>query len=200
VDLHRTLVVGPFGLWIDLDELFAGTALFSVGGRTLRRLDDSSLFLHACIHASLGWWPPLLMPVRDVAQVASSAKVDWGVVAERTRRWRLSSVVRHALETASDMLGAAVPEEAGSVMAIKPRRGEVRALNAYITDRRQRGGTAVSVLRAIPSLRGKLAYARALLFPSRDFLAARQRNGRPSYLRRLAIPVRWFTGRHRRVS
>lgn len=140
------------------------------------------------------------MPVRDVAQVASFAKIDWNVVAERTRRWRLSSVVRHAFETASNILGATVPEEAGSVMTIKPRRGEVRALNAYITDRRQRGGTAVSVLRAIPSLRGKVAYARALLFPSRDFLVARQQNGRHSYLRRLAVPVRWFTGRRRRVS
>jgi hypothetical protein len=200
VDLHRTLVVGPFGLWIDLEELFAGTALFTVGGRTLRRLDDSSLFLHACVHASLGFWPPRLMPVRDVAQVAWFANVDWDLVAERTRRWKLAPVVRHAFETVADRLGAPIPEEAGSVMTIRPRRGEVRALNAYITDRRQRGGTAVSVLRAIPSIRGKLAYARALLFPSRDFLVARQRNGRPSYLRRLAVPVRWFTGRRRRVS
>jgi hypothetical protein len=200
IDLHRTLVVGPFGLWIDLDELFAGTTSFSLGGRSLRRLDDTSLFLHACIHASLGWWPPLLMPVRDVTQVASYAKVDWDLVAQRTRRWRLAAVVRHALETASETLGAAIPDEAKSVLAIEPRRNERRALNAYITDHRGRGGTATSTMRAIPGLRAKAAYVRALLFPSRDFLAARQRNGRASYLRRLAIPIRWLTGRRRRVS
>jgi hypothetical protein len=197
VDLHRTLVVGPFGLWIDLDELFSGTASLDVGGCSLRRLDDTSLFLHACIHASLGWWPPLLMPVRDVAQVATSAEVDWDLVAERTRRWRLAAVVRHALETASRVLGAGIPDEAKSVLAIEPRRKERRALNAYITDRRGRGGTATSTIRAIPGLGAKAAYVRALLFPSRDFLAARQRNGRPSYLRRLAIPIKWLArGRH----
>jgi hypothetical protein len=200
IDLHRTLVVGPFGLWIDLDELFAGTTSFSLGGRTLRRLDDASLFLHACIHASLGWWPPLLMPVRDVAQVASYARVDWDLVAERTRRWRLAAVVQHALRTASEILGAPVPEEARAVIAIQPRRKESRALSAYTTNRRQRGGTATSTLRAIPGIPAKIAYARALLFPNRAFLSARQRNGRPSYLRRLAIPVKWLTGKRRGVS
>jgi hypothetical protein len=197
IDLHRTLVVGPFGLWIDVDELFTGTDPFILGGRTLRRLDDASLFLHACVHASLGWWPPLLMPVRDVAQVASYAEVDWDLVAERTRRWRLATVVRHAVETASDLLGASFPEEAMALSAIPSRRRERRALDAYITNKRQRGGTATSTIRAIPGLPAKIAYARALLFPDRAFLSARQRNGRPSYLRRLAIPIRWLTRRHR---
>jgi hypothetical protein len=197
VDLHRTLVVGPFGLWIDLDELFSGTDSFSVGGRVLRRLDDTSLFLHACIHASLGWWPPLLMPVRDVAQVASYGNVDWNLVADRTTRWRLAAVVQHALKTASDILGASFPERALALMAIPSRRRERRALDAYITNRRSRGGTATSTIRAIPGLPAKIAYVRALLFPNRAFLSARQRNGRPSYLRRLAVPIRWLTGARR---
>jgi hypothetical protein len=200
VDLHRTLVVGPFGLWVDPDELFAGTAPFSLGGRTLRRLDDTSLFLHACMHASLGWWPPLLMPVRDVAQVASYAKVDWDLFAERTRRWNLTAVVRHAFETASQTLGATFPDESKSVLAMQPRRRERRALDAYITNRRGRGATATSTIRAIRGLGAKAAYVRALLFPNRDFLAARQGNSRPSYLRRLAIPIRWLTRKRRRVS
>jgi hypothetical protein len=199
IDLHRTLVVGPFGLWIDLDELFRGTAPLSVGGRVLRRLDDASLFLHACMHASLGWWPPLLMPVRDVAQVSSSARVDWDVVAERTQRWRLAGVVRLAFKTAQETLGASVPPEARAVMAIQPRRKEVRALTAYTTNRRQRGGTATSTLRAIPGIRAKAAYVRALLFPNRQFLSARQRTARGSYLRRLAVPIRWLVRSRRRA-
>lgn len=200
VDLHRTLVVGPFGLWIDLDELFTGTAPLNVGGRLLHRLDDESLFLHACIHASLGWWPPLLMPVRDVAQVASFGDVDWDLVAARTRRWRLAAVVRHALTTASDFLGASFPQEAKALKAIPSRRSERRALDAYITNKRQRGGTAISTIRAIPGLPAKIAYARALLFPDRAFLSARQRNERGSYLRRMAVPIRWIIERRRRVS
>jgi putative nucleotidyltransferase-like protein len=200
VDLHRTLVVGPFGLWIDLDELFAGTAPFSLGGRILRRLDDTSLFLHACVHASLGWWPPRLMPVRDVAQVVSYANVDWDLVVERTRRWRLAAVVRHAFETAAQTLGTSSPIEAKSVLAMEPRRKERRALDAYITNRRGRGATATSTLRAIPGLGAKVAYMRALLFPNRDFLVVRQPGGHPSYLRRLAIPIRWLTRKRGSIS
>jgi hypothetical protein len=140
------------------------------------------------------------MPIRDVAQVASSAKVDWDLVAERTHHWRLAAVVRYALDLASGTLDASIPEDAKAVLAIRPRPREMRAMAAYTTDRRKRGGTAISTLRAIPSLRGKMAYVRALLFPNRDFLEARQPNLRPSYLRRLAIPVRWLTGRRRRIS
>jgi hypothetical protein len=199
IDLHRTLVVGPFGLWIDLHELFEGTQVFSVGGRTLRRLDDAGLFLHACVHASLGWWPPLLMPVRDVAQVALMESLNWELIAQRARRWRLAAVVRHSFETVSETLGVPPPAEARALSRITFGRKERRALSAYITERRGRGGMALSTLRAIPGLRGKAAYVRALLFPTRDFLSVRQRNGRPSYLRRLAIPIRWLTRGRRRV-
>ena len=44
------------------DELFEDVATFRVGGRTLRRLGDTMSLLHACVHASLGARPPLLVP------------------------------------------------------------------------------------------------------------------------------------------
>src|SRR5919108_1697202 len=97
IDLHRTLVIGPFGLWARPDELFRRATTFELGGRTLRRLDDTALLLHACMHASLGWRPPLLWTLRDVAQVAWSGRVDWDELADLARRWRLRAVVRHAL-------------------------------------------------------------------------------------------------------
>ncbi|HZD79761.1 MAG TPA: nucleotidyltransferase family protein, partial [Actinomycetota bacterium] len=34
VDLHRTLVLGPFGLWIDPEELLDRRVTFELGGRT----------------------------------------------------------------------------------------------------------------------------------------------------------------------
>src|SRR5437879_3101885 len=51
LDLHRTLVVGPFGLWLEPDELFEHAILFHLWGRELRRLDDTALVLHACLNA-----------------------------------------------------------------------------------------------------------------------------------------------------
>lgn len=193
LDLHRTLVLGPFGLWMDPAELFDRAIPFSVGGRVLRRLDDTTLLAHVCMHAVLGWKPPLLLPLRDVAQVARVGRVDWTLLSELARRWRLAAVLRYAFEASSELLGAVLPEESAELLRYRPRRGERRALEAYTTDRRDRGGTALSTVRAIRGIRGKVAYIRSMLFPDRAFLAARaHRPGRPSHVGRLMVPVRWM--------
>ncbi|MGH2579345.1 MAG: nucleotidyltransferase family protein, partial [Actinomycetota bacterium] len=94
IDLHRTLIPGPFGQWIDPEELILQTVSFSLGGRSLRRLNDTALLLHACLHASLGARPPLVLPVRDVAQVIASSQLDWELLAAWLKRWRLHAVLR----------------------------------------------------------------------------------------------------------
>lgn len=195
VDLHRTLVLGAFGLWIEPDRLFDHTVEFRLGGRSLRRFDDTMLLLHACMHASLGLWPPLTLPVRDVAQVAWFGEIDWDQLVSRARQWRLGVVAQHAFRMAEEMLGVPMPETAKLVEGIKPRRRERRALEAYTTERRRRGGTARGALVAIPGLRAKLAYLFGLLFPSRSFLAARKREGQTSYWRRWMVAAQWFAGR-----
>jgi hypothetical protein len=197
VDLHRTLVLGPFGLWIPPEELFRHTTSLVLGGREVRRLDDEALLLHACIHASLGWHPPLLMPLRDVAQVARSGHVDWGAVADLARRWRLQAVLRHAFETSATTLGVAMPPEALRVIRTEASHTERRVLRAYTSGRRSRGGTAISTLRAIPGVRAKAAYLRALLLPGREFMDVRSGPGTLSYFRRWMTPVRWFVAGRR---
>lgn len=192
IDLHRTLVIGPFGLWIQPDELFDATEELTIGGRSLRRLDDTAAFMHACVHAALGALPPLLMPLRDVVQIASIGRPDWDRVRALAKRWRLGPVVGHALGAASDLLGARLPSQASSIRDDAWPRRERRALLAYTTARQRRGGRAVATMRAIPGLRSKAAYVRALGLPDRTFLAARQRTGRGSYLRRWAVPFRWL--------
>lgn len=198
VDLHRTLVLGPFGLWMRPEELFATPDVFELAGRRFRRLDDTALLVHACMHASLGWLPLLLLPVRDVAQVVWNSQVDWDLFADRVRRWRLGAVVRHSFETASALLGAALPPETGSFAAARTKRRERRALSSYTSDRRSRGGTALSTFKAIPGIRGKTAYARAMLLPQRGFVEARSANRRASYLRRWRIAASWLKPRPRK--
>lgn len=193
LDLHRTLVAGPFGQWIDPAELLRGTVSFSLGGRSLRRLDDTRRFLHACVHAVLGFAPPLLLPLRDVAQTGHSGSVDWELAASLARRWRIAAVVGEALGAAREALGVPAPPGAEALGALPVGRGERRALSAYLGPRRFRGGPAVETLRAIPSVPGKVAYLRALLLPSREFLAARAPWGRrPGYLTRWTTPLRWL--------
>lgn len=194
VDLHRTLVLGPFGLWMEPDELFVREAHFEVGGHRLRRLDDTAALLHACMHASLGFSPPLYLPLRDVAQLVLGAGVDWELLHEWARRWKLRAVMRHALAAAADTLGATLPPEARAFMVAEVSRQETRALHSYTTSRRRRGGRTLSTMQAIPGARSKIAYAAGLLFPSREFLAHRAGDdGVPSYLRRWVIPIRWLS-------
>ena len=192
LDLHRRLVLGPFGLWMDPEPLFDRTATVQVGGRTLRRLGDTDLLLHACIHAALGWSPPLPMPVRDVAQIATSVPMDWDLLAASARLWRLTVVVDHALRTASEATGWEPGDEARRLMTAAATPQEQRALHAYTGDRRWRGATALSSVRAIPGVRSKLAYVSTLVYPSREFLSARSAGSHGSYLTRWATALRWL--------
>lgn len=198
IDLHRRLVLGPFGMWLDTDALFARTVAFEVAGRGFRRLDDTAMLLHACMHASLGWWPPLLMPVRDVAQIAAHGDIDWNVLWEDAAKWRLGAVVAHAFGLVEGELGLPTPPEAARFTAIRAPRRERRVLAGYTSGRRERGGTEWSTLWALPGIRAKAILVRDLLFPGKEFLAARAPKGaRPSYLHRWATPVRWLRGRAR---
>jgi hypothetical protein len=196
VDLHRTLVLGSFGHWMHPEELFERTIPFSLAGVPLRRLDDTAMVLHACVHAALGFQDPLLMPVRDLAQVASLGKVDWDELGRWAARWKLSGVIAHAFDEAERLIGFEQPAEVAGVRAIPIGRRERRALDAYTTGLRARGGTARSSVWAVPGIRQKVELLRALLFPDPAFLAARTEEGtRPSYVRRWTVPIRWLLRR-----
>lgn len=195
IDLHRTLALGPFGLWIDPEELLDRRMSFLLGGRLLPRLDDTGHVLHSCVHAVLGSWPPLALALRDVAQTAQSPNVEWEVLAGWARRWRLNAVIRRAFESVSSALNVELPEEARAFMAVKPGLLERRALGAYTTSSRQRQMPLLALL-AIPGIGSKAAYLRALILPGRAFLAARTAPGSgPSYLRRWLVPIRWVAPR-----
>jgi putative nucleotidyltransferase-like protein len=195
LDLHRRLVLGPFGLWMDPEPLLARTGTFELAGRRLRRLGDTDLLLHACMHASLGWSPPLPIPVRDVVQIATSLAVDWDLLAGSASRWRLTAVLAHALATAAGTTGWQPCDEARRLMATAAGARERRALRAYTSDRRGEGATTLSALAAIPGVRPKLAYVSALACPSRAFLTARSAGGRTSYLARWVVALRWLARR-----
>jgi len=195
VDLHRTLVLGPFGLWIDPEELLERREPFLLAGRKLSRLDDTGMLLNVAMHASLGWWPPRLVPLRDVVQVTNAGQVDWRVLGRWCEPWHLSAVLDRAYSLTASTLGTATPIELSRISRSVPA-AERKALERYEGSRRAAGGTALATLRAIPDVRSKAAYVAALAFPGREFLEARTKPGRrPSYLRRLGVPARWIRSR-----
>jgi hypothetical protein len=199
IDLHRTLVLGPFGLWMEPDELFDRTASFELGNRTLRRLDETALLAHACVHASLGMRQSLLISFRDVAQAAESPSVRWDSILDWAARWKLRPVLRNAFKRTADGFGMGWPTVLNPLLESEPSKSERMVIGAYTGDRRSRGGTAITTLRALSGPRSKAAYIRNLCFPSSDFVKARNgSNSRLSYLRRWAIPIHWALGRRSR--
>jgi len=198
VDLHRTLVLGPFGLWVDPEELMDRRQTFDLAGRKISRLDDTGMLLNVAMHASLGRSEARLVPLRDVAQVVKSGRVDWDVLASWARRWHLTAVLQDAFSTSSRVLDAAVPEGTRALLAPEAPRSEVRALEAYQGERRFLGGTPVMTLRAIPGLGSKAAYVWALAVPDQKFLRARANGAeKATYRRRWSIALHWALGRLR---
>lgn len=196
LDLHRTLAEAPFGLWIEPERLFEHTSSFALGGVELSRLDDTTAFLHGCVHASLGS-RQLLLPLRDVAQIAFTGDVDWDLAATLAERWRLRSVVRHAVGSVREKLGIELPVQANTIGRGPRSRTEERALTIFTTSRRDNGGEAIAALWGLPGVRRKAAYVRALVLPERRFLQAR---GQRSYASRWLIPLRWMPSWNRSSS
>lgn len=186
LDLHRTFVSGPFGLTVGLPDLFARSTPFAVGGVNLLALGPEDRFLHACFHAALGDIPPRLLALRDVVQILLHTPFSVDEVRERATRWRAEPVVARAVSLAWETLRIAdvVPL---SVWARRYRvdREQQRSLRVYTDHLSTYSAQAASALWALPTLSERAAYARALLFPDRAYLAERDRG----YLRRMRRSV-----------
>jgi len=186
VDLHRTLALGPFGLWLRPEHLIAGSVELALRGAPLRRLSDTHTLIHVCLHAALGRTPPLLLPLRDVLQVAYRGTIDWDELRELAGRWRLSAPLGWAFRTASETLGVPLPRAVLDLDLPHPSLRERLALRASVTDRRDAGGIELATLLAIDGISGKAAYLRAMLVPDRAFRVARASDGPPRWARPLA--------------
>lgn len=184
VDLHRTLVLGPFGQWIDGDELMRHTATFDLGGRSLPRLDDTGALLNVALHAALGWADPRLTPIRDCAELGARGSIDEERLEGWAQAWRLGAALERAGELVVSRLGVSAPTVLAGRQPVRTR--ERRLLEAYGSGDR-RLALPLSTLRAIPGLRAKATYGWSLAFPSRVFLHAR--SGRSSRIRRFVVPL-----------
>jgi hypothetical protein len=170
VDLHRTLAAGPFGVRIDAHVLHTSTDTFELAGTTMRRLDDTGLLLHSCIHAALGDDPPSLHAIRDVVQTAALPGVSWEWFAEQVERWRLVAVVDRAFGLVRRTLGITI--DAAGELALRPAPDEVRLVGAYRRAERTSGSLTLETFRAIDGWGSKAAFARSVALPSRSFVRA----------------------------
>lgn len=196
IDLHRTFVLGPFGLHIDLRDLWLTSSPFEIGGRTLHALGREERFMHACYHAALGQSVPRLVPLRDIAEMLIFGDLDEARVHELISRWAAAPVIARAVRLAWETLGVtvAVPLSAWA-LAYQPGPRERRALSVYTSGRNSYSAKSWAALRAIPRVRDRVAFVSALTFPQQSYLEDHQQRG---------VVVRWWRAaaglRDRRVT
>jgi hypothetical protein len=174
LDLHRTFVQGPWGVLINLDDLWDDGEEFNVAGRTLRALSRPTRFMHACYHAALGDWPPRLSSLRDIAQMLLVTGQNERDLRALTASWGAEAVLAVAVSDAWSLLSIA-ESTATSVWArvhLPTARDEAR-LAVYRHGRRTSTAQVVSALPAISRLRDKAAFLHALMLPEAQYREGR---------------------------
>ena len=170
IDLHRTLVVGPYGLWIDVQQIFSKTPEFvRIAGAEVPTLDANLSFLYSCYNAALADDPPRLAAVRDVAQIALQGQVDVAAAMTTATEWRGSSVVARAVRLVEEYVGCDLKQP-----GLEPRDSRIHRI--LIRSYRGAGRGYSSQLAGVVAVRGarmRLAYLRAIVRPQKAYLEAR---------------------------
>ncbi len=183
IDLHRTFVMGPFGLRLSLERLWETSSSYELGGVTLQALAPEARFLHACYHAALGGTRPRLSPLRDVAQIALGHDLDLGTLHELIQVSGGEPVVSRAVRTAWYELALADVLAISAWADVLPEDDRARADLAVYGTGSSYAAKSLAAVRAVPSLREKAAFLLALTLPQRSYVG-RGDTGRLDRLRR----------------
>jgi hypothetical protein len=183
IDLHRTLAPVPFGPLIHVDDLFATTVSASIGGMAVPVLDAESTLVHVSLHAVLSG-PVRLMTLRDVAQVLPRA--DPGRTVDLATRWSVAAPTASAIDLAHRTFGLPPSELGDWAHGYRRSPRDERLLRPF--ERRGRAAlpTVATTVRELPGVRARLAYAHAIVMPSRRYLRHRARSRR-AFLRRALV-------------
>ena len=176
IDLHRTFVLGPFGLTIDLPAVFEQRRQFALAGRLLDTLPAEETFVHVCLHTALGDWPPRLVPMRDVAQMLTTPSLDLDRVRELATTWRVNAPLAWSIDYVWRTFALPPHPLVAWAQSYQPTAAERRRLALYMSPHRSYPRMALASTRVVPGITAKLAYLRALAMPERDYVLARERN------------------------
>lgn len=180
VDLHRTLAAGPFGLMVDLDDLWVSPEQFELAGRPASALPPERRLLHACFHAALGDPVPRLSALRDIAEMTHGerSRIEWTAVRDLASRWQAEAVVARAVELTWSALCLAESEVSIWAARYEPSRRERRRLVTYTDPDMGYPARSMAAVGAIPRIGDKVRFLVALGWP-----ADRSRSGRGSWSR-----------------
>jgi hypothetical protein len=165
VDLHRTFVMGPLGLQVRQDELWAAPETFMLAGRTIKALPSGHRLIAACYNAVVGDRNPRLSTLRDIVQLMLSGEVGTRDAVDLAAGWRASHVLALGIRTAwqrldiADVVGLSAWAESFEVPPELQRE-----LDLYHDDGAGYAGLSWAVARILP-VRDRVAFLTALAFP-----------------------------------
>lgn len=183
LDLHRALTPGPYGVLYDVDAIFAADPdAITLGGKALPCLSPTLTLAHACAHAALGDAEPKLTSLRDVAQLLARGVGSEEAVAV-CERFHAGPVAQSAIARVESELGVRCEGAfADWARAYRPNSADARRLRCYRGGPDRYARQAAATFWVLPTLRDRVAFASALAFPERGYVA----NRHESYSRRLA--------------
>ncbi len=134
-----------------------------MNGRAVPAPSWDAHFVEVCLHAAVGDGLGRALSVRDVAQVLAHPELDVGHALELSRRWKVTPIVGTAVRATVEAFGIALPDELAQlvekqIVAGPPVAASVRSSRSRLAE--LRGG----------GIRRRLAVARSLVVPSREFL------------------------------
>ena len=174
VDLHRTFVMGPYGLRVRLDDLWKAPDPFVAGGRELQAMSIEARLLHACYHAVLGDWPRRLLPHRDIAQILLTGQAEKSRLLELSRRWQGEALLAMGVTGAWDLMRITVDHPVARwARQHHIAAAERRLVELYSNDRHSYAAKSLAAVKSIPGMRDKAAFLRALTLPERRYVLDR---------------------------
>ncbi len=155
------------------DALWEGRTAIRVGDVEASIPSTELMFLHLAVHAAIHGFSRLLW-LYDLKRFVDhfGRTMDWTLVTDRARRWRLSLPLGLAIERATESLGMVIPS--GVIEALSIQRPTWRERLALVQAPRDAQNPVAHVLVNLltaPGFRFKLGYVRALLFPGTEHLA-----------------------------
>ncbi len=172
LDIHRTFVSGPFGLTIDLDQVFADSATFDLAGESMSTLTPAHQFLHSCYNLALGDYPVRLGAMRDLFLCDAQLSVDLDDVRATAEGWKAQAVLQRAGALVLETFGDTSPPRLAALAKSQVSRRDAWMMSSYLTPARSYTRQLTSLM-VIPGVRARYRFARASLFPSANYLQSR---------------------------
>ncbi len=173
VDLHRTLIRGPFGERIPVAAVIGRSRPLPLGGQVVRVLDPSDAYVFAGLTAGAADIPARLITLRDLLELERAPGFAADAVREAAAHWGVEPALARGVRVLHEVLH---PDPAPALLpwAVRhrPTRLERLYMSCYTATARSYRTTLATVI-AIPRWSDRARFMTALVFPQRAYREAR---------------------------